>query len=347
LKFSYKDIIDFFEELGVALYTERKTDIGKVFPTTDQAKTITSLLEDELYRMGIRIYLNTEVFEVGKDEEFQINCRDISQENHNPVKEINFRSKYLVISAGGKTYPALGSNGSGYDLSEEFGHSIVTPVPSALPLTAKDPLIHELQGVKLEAEVTSIIDGVEIKKSIDDLMFTQYGLSGPSILNISREISIHINRHNKSNVKVKINFFPNQKKEEVLNFLKKRWAKRPTQSLEKSLYGIFPNKIPIVILRVIGIDSSKEVKNLSSEEIDRLVDGLSSYYINITRTRGWNEAEFTAGGVNTKDIKIGTLESRLVSKLYFCGEILDVDGDVGGFNLSWAWSSGYVSGKLS
>ncbi len=346
-EFGYKDIIKFFDDLGIELYVERKTNIGKLFPITDQAKTVTTLLEDELKRLKIDVHLNTEVFEVKKEDElFMINANKIDSETNKPIAKINFESEYLIISAGGRTYPALGSNGSGYSLAEAFGHSVIEPVPSALPLVSKNPLAQALQGVKMEIEVTSIIEGKEIKTRSDDVMFTQYGFSGPVILNISREISIHINREHKSNVQIKLNFFPGKTSMQVHEFLQDRWNKRPTQTLEHSLFGIFPNKIPAALLKIIGVDKDWNVQNLKENDKHLIVDKLTNFIVDISGTRGWNEAEFTAGGVDTAEIKQGTLESKKIDRLYFCGEILDVDGDVGGFNLSWAWASGNIAGKL-
>jgi predicted Rossmann fold flavoprotein len=198
----------------------------------------------------------------------------------------------------------------------------------------------------MEIEATSIIDGKEIKKTSDDVMFTQYGLSGPAILNISREISIHLNRNKKNNAKVKLNFFPGMSYEEVKELLKHRWEKRPDQTIELSLNGIFPPKLPPVLLKLCKIHKDIKVKDLNQIKIDQLLKNLTGFEVNISDTRGWNEAEFTAGGIDTKQVKVGTLESQIHENLYFCGEILDVDGDVGGFNLSWAWSSGFVAGKL-
>lgn len=344
-QFSYKDIVSFFNELGVELYVERKTDIGKLFPITDQAKTITSLLENELKILGIDVHLNTEVTSFKVDNGFNLNTNILNQEGKVTENKV-YTSKYLIISAGGKTYPALGSNGTGYSLVQNLGHSIITPVPSALPLVSKNPLSHELQGTKMEIEVTSIIDSQPIKTRTDDVMFTQYGFSGPAILNVSREISIQINRLNKQNVQLKLNFFPGKTFEDVKNLLTLRWNKRPSLTLEESMYGLFPNRIPSALLKVINIDKNTIVNKLTTEQINRLVASLTAYTVDITATRGWNEAEFTAGGIDTNEIIESTLESKLINNLYFCGEILDVDGDVGGFNLSWAWSSGFVAGKL-
>lgn len=341
-QFGYKDIVSFFNDLGIELYVERKTNIGKLFPVTDQAKTVTALLEDEMQRLGIKVFLNTEVTNVeNRNSEFLISALNIETKNQH-----EFKCQKLIISAGGKTYPALGSNGTGYSLAESFGHRIVEPVPSALPLVSKNQLSHLLQGIKLELEVTSIIDKQELKSSTDDVMFTQYGFSGPAILNISREISIHINRYHKNDAEIRLNFFPGKTLEQVFEFMQSRWNRRPNQTIEKSLYGLFPNKVPLAILTICKIDPNSTVATLSDANKRTLLEFLVNARFKITETKGWNEAEFTAGGIDTSGVKVGTLESNIVPNLYFCGEILDVDGDVGGFNLSWAWSSGNVAGRL-
>lgn len=345
-QFPYESIVSFFNDIGIELYVERKTQIGKLFPVTDQAKTITNLLEDELQRNDVAIFLNTDVQKVSfSDHKFTLTAQPL--EKNIPTGAMQtFESNYLVISAGGKTYPALGSNGSGYTLAESLGHTIVGPVPSALPLVGKNPLSQEANGTKMEIEVTSIIDGKEIKTTTDDVMFTQYGLSGPAILNVSREISIQLNRFHKGNIAVKLNFFPTLKTQQVLTLLKTRWEKRPDQSVEMSLNGILPPKLPPVLLKILRIAPELPVQQLTEQQQQSIANLLTSYKVDITDTRGWNEAEFTAGGIETSEVKEKSLESKKIPGLYFAGEILDVDGDVGGFNLSWAWASGHVVGLL-
>jgi predicted Rossmann fold flavoprotein len=348
-QFGFQNIVDFFADLGVELYVERKTSIGKLFPVTDQAKTITAVLEDELNRLGVEVFLNTEVAKVSKsDAGFKISAHPVSLETKAPTAEfLIFNSKFLILSAGGKTYPALGSNGSGYGLAEQLGHQIITPVPSALPLEGKNQLSHLLQGLKLEIEATSLIDGNMVKSSVDDVMFTQYGLSGPAILNISREISIALNREQGHQAQVILNFFPGKSIVEVEKLLQARWQKRPTQTIERSLYGLFPNKVAAALVQISDIPPTAQSSELTATQISTLINHLTTYMVVITATRGWNEAEFTAGGIATTEINSHTLESKLVKNLYACGEILNVDGDVGGFNLSWAWSSGHLVGRLS
>lgn len=346
--FGFDSIVKFFEDLGVELYVERKTDLGKLFPVTDQAKTITEMMIDEINRLGIDIHLNTEVKKIGKTDNFKIITNKVDSkriDSNGFTGEIE--AKYLILSAGGKSYPALGSNGSGYDLAKSLGHKIIQPVPAALPIEGSNELTHFLQGQKLEVEVTSVIEGKEIKSSIDDLIFKKYGLSGSAILNISREISIHFNRENKNNCEVKINFFPKFDAQNLAEFLYERWKKRPNQALLKSFYGLFPNKIAKYLLKFYGFDEKVLVSELKVKDVDFLTKKLTDTRIKVTGTRGWNEAEFTAGGIDSSEIKKGTLESKKIENLYICGEIIDVDGDVGGFNLSWSWSSGFVAGKLA
>jgi hypothetical protein len=342
-QFGYQEIVNFFTDLGIELYVERKSEIGKLFPVTNQAHTVTALLDDELDRLKIKSFLNTEVTEVTRSEgKFKVSARNLADNS-----ETEFNSEYLILSAGGKTYPALGANGSGYELARKLGHKIIEPVPSALPLEGKSELSQDLQGVRMELQVTSFIGGNKIKSSTDEVMFTKYGLSGPAVLNVSREISIRINREHAADCEVELNFFPGLSTEQILAKFEARWGKRQDQTLEKSLFGIFPNKIPPVLLKLLGFDPLQSVGTLSADQKLKLVGALGSYRIKITATRGWNEAEFTAGGIDTTEVKQTTLESELVPQLYFCGEILNVDGDVGGFNLSWAWSSGWAAGKLA
>jgi predicted Rossmann fold flavoprotein len=336
-QFSCDDIIKFFNDLGIETYIESKNTIGKVFPISEQAKSVTMLLADELNRLGIEVFLNEE-------------SRIITKHGDTFIIETNqqkISSKYVILSTGGMTYPALGSDGSGYNLAKAFGHEIIEPVPAALPLTAKSPLCHDLQGVKMKVTVSAVIDDKPTRTRTDDLIFAQYGFSGSGILNISREVSLHFNREHKNNAYLIINFFPDQTAEQVKTLMETNWQKRPDQSIEKSLFGFMPIKLPAAILKTININPETQVKNFSEKERDQIIAIFTSFKVRLTGTRGWNEAEFTAGGVDTTEIKSKTLESTLCPGLYLCGEILNVDGDIGGYNLSWAWSSGYVAGKLS
>ena len=334
-KFGYKELVKFYDDLGIETYIETKTSIGKVFPITDSAKNIVAILEDEVERLGIDVKLNTEVTDIKKNNDiFKITT----------AGDETLSANKLIISVGGKTYPALGSDGSLYNILKRLGHTIIEPVPAAVPLVSKNRLSQLLQGVKLNLEVTSIIGGKKTKADINDVIFTQYGLSGSAILNISRDISIYINRNKGNDAQVLLNFFSGKNEQSAFEYMNNLWTKRPHQSIKRSLLGILPIKAIDGILEVLGINRGKKVSEFTKAQKFNLVNNLTNYTYEISGTRGWNEAEFTAGGIDINEINNSTLESDIVKNLTFCGEIINCDGDIGGYNISWAFCSGYFAG---
>lgn len=346
-QFNSKDIMNYFNNLGVDLYEEEKNGRkkGKIFPKTNEAKTITELLKSEIDRQGVSVFTNCEVESVEKKvEQFCVNTK-ITNEDETTFPE-SFESEYLILALGGKTYPQLGATGFGYNLALAFGHSIIKPVPSALPLETEGNFAKHLSGVRVDAEITSLINGKKVKSDIDQLMFTDYGISGPATLNISREISIRINREEINDCEVIINFFPGKNIDSVISLLKKRWEERKNQKVLFSLFGLIPNKVASEIMRLSEINLETLNKDLTKKQIFTLAQNLNELKLKVSNTRTWKEGEFTAGGINTNEVK-ESLESKIIPNLYFAGEILNVDGDVGGFNLTWAWSSGHKAGMLS
>jgi len=317
-RFGRKKIEDFFNELGLKLCSEG----NKVFPVTDQAASVLKVLEDELKNLKVAVELNFEVNGItGSAKGFTVKSKN--------GKSVSCDT--IIITGGGKTYPSLGSEGSCYGLAKAFGHEIIEPVPSAVPLLAKDRFCHLLQGQKIQCIAKSIIDG-KIQKEIEgELLFTKYGLSGTAILDISEDISIAINRLGKKLAQASVDMVPFMNSAELKEEIKRRIQKGLT--VENLMIGILPNKFSLVFGDLF--------EGRGAEEI---VSALKDKRFNIIGTRGWNEAEFTAGGIDIKDIKEGTLESKLKKKAYFAGEIMDVNGERGGHNLAWAWSSGFVAG---
>lgn len=341
-QFGFNEIVGFFKDLGVILYEEQKNHAGKMFPIMDSAKNVVSLLVDELERLGVNVKLNHACNKVRKiDMGFEV------QVQHEKSLKL-LRSKYLIIAAGGKTYPALGANGSGYELAQGFGHALAEPVPAAGPLTSQDKLCHELQGVKLPVEAGIFINGKIQKQGFEDLMFTQYGVSGSLIFNLSRSASIFFNREKgKGAVILKINFLPQFKEAELIKHLEAQWMLRPGQLLCNSLLGLLNAKVAVALCKRAGCNANAQVKDVKPAGRQALIKLIQDTEIVITGTKGWNESEFTAGGIRGSELNYQTLASKMVPNLYFCGEIINVDGDVGGFNLSWAWASGHIAGKLS
>jgi predicted Rossmann fold flavoprotein len=337
-RFNSKSIIDFFDDLGIDFYEEQKNGrtYGKLFPVTNRADTVVRLLELELEHLGVEVELNKTVKDVKKEDE---GFRIITGE-----EEI-FKSNKIVIATGGMSYPSLGSTGIGFEIAKRFGHDVVKPVPSALGVVAKHWILPRIAGYKCEIEVFLNIKSKFKTKATDEVIFTDYGVSGNAIFALSRDISIRLNREEKNEVELVLNFFPGCKSETLLDKLNQRWRKRPGQIGVSCLYGLLPNKISDNVFRYLKIDLERKSFELSTVERRRICEFLCKFPLQVKSTKSWQEAEFTAGGVATHEIKIENLESKIVPGLHFVGEVLDVDGDIGGYNLAWAWATGWIVGK--
>jgi len=334
-QYRYTDIIKFFEELGVPTYEETKTGRGKIFPIIDNAKTVRDMLVDALTENGIQIFCNKHIDFLKKGEPWSIKTKDEQ-----------FSARFVILTTGGKTYPAFGADGSGYELVAPVGHTIIPPVVSAVPLVSKNLLSHFMQGEKMVIRATSVVAGVDKKTAVGDVMFTQYGFSGPAIFDVSHDLSIRINREGKRDTKIRLSFFPENTPEEAREIIDRRCKKHASLPVAHALYGLFTIKTAGAICAVSEIPIERLAKDVSTDEKNRLLKTLTEFTADVSDTRGWNEGEFTAGGVDTDEVNPKTLESKKAKGLYFAGEILNVDGQVGGFNLSWAWSTGFVAGKL-
>jgi len=338
-EFGYDQIVNFFENLGVRLAPEKKGEQNKVFPVTQQAKTILLALESELKHQKVEVLLNTEVINIQfnkKENIFRIQIKGAPE----PIT-----AKKMILTTGGQTYPVLGGNGAGYELAKSFGHKIIPPIVSAVPLEAKNALSQALQGVKMELGVELFKKDKKIASKVGDVIFTKYGLSGSAIFELSRLASVEFNRNNVTDLKINLNFYPDKKLSEVKKWYDGMIKARPHKPLIDILRASLPFNLPPVLFKFLEIDLEAEATTVSKSKLDLLLESLVSYEIKITGTRSWDEAEFTAGGVDASEIKL-TLESKKVPGLYFAGEVVDVDGEIGGFNLSWAWSSGFVAGEL-
>ncbi len=333
-QFDHNAVRAFFEELGIPLYEERKTDRGKIFPVTDQAKTVLTFLLDELTRHKVEIRTGVQATGVTKDPKgFILN-----------TSKGGIRCARLLLASGGMTFPKLGGSPSGYALAKSLGHTIIEPVPTALPLKAKNFVSKRIHGLQADAEAAVYVSGKKAGADSGKVMFTKYGFTGPAILNISRPVSIRMNREKKNDCELRLNFLPGRSPSQAKKLLGERWAKRPDQLMSINLCGLLKNRIPQAILADLEIEDAP-VSKVTAKNKARIAQRLSDWRLPIDGTMGWDEGEFTAGGVDSREINPATMGSRAAPGLYLAGEIVDVDGDVGGFNLTWAWSSGFVAGK--
>lgn len=335
-QFGYRDIMAFFEKLGVPTYEEKKTSRGKIFPVIDHAKTIRDMLVDALTEHDVKMFCGVIITSLTHSGGiWQVKTADGM-----------YTGRFVIISAGGKTYPSLGADGSGYALAECIGHRIISPVVTAVPIVSKNILSHFMQGEKMVMQATSIIGGKDGDTAVGDVMFTQYGFSGPAIFDISHDLSVRINRENMRDTQVRLSFFPGKTTDEVKHIVNGRLSAHKTLPVAHSLWGLFTQKAAGAICAASGLPKERFSGELTPDEYTRIFTVLTAFVADVTDTRGWNEGEFTAGGVATEEIDTQTLASKKVPGIYFAGEIFNVDGQVGGFNLSWAWSTGWVAGKL-
>jgi hypothetical protein len=318
-------ILSFFRGLGLRLRVED----GRVYPVTNQAATVLRLLEREAGSLGIAVETGWEAASLKADGAgFAISAADGK----------TARARAVVLAAGGKSYPALGSNGSGYDLARAFGHRIVAPVPSAVPLLVKDRLCHLLQGLKLGVRARALVDGREAASSDGDLLFTAYGLSGTAVLDVSEPLSVALNRGGPREAALAVDLVPflsaDELAAEIRGRMKSGWSEA------ELLSGLLPEKLAALAPSLVAASpASPEARP------ERLARALKDRRFAVLGTRGWNEAEFTAGGVDAGEAVEGTLESKKKPGLFLAGEILDVQGPRGGYNLAWAWASGLVAGE--
>jgi predicted Rossmann fold flavoprotein len=329
-RFGRAEIRAFFEGLGLRLQTEADE---RVYPVTNQAASILKVLELETGRLGVSVQAGFEAagIIVGPDGFSIVSAAGRTIE-----------AGAVIIAGGGKSYPALGSNGSCYVLAGRFGHSLVPPVPSAVPLLVKDRMCHFLQGQKLRVSVAVRVGGKVAKRAEGELLFTQYGLSGTAALDVSESLSIAVNREGKKDAAVIVDFLPFMAEEDLASELSRRikagWSTKDLGA------GLLPEKFALVMPQFLQ-DAGQSAGNVSHGEAGRrLAAALKARMFAVQGTRGWNEAEFTSGGVDAREVKPRTLESKLRKGLYFAGEVLDVQGGRGGYNLAWAWASGLAAG---
>ncbi|MGA2361154.1 MAG: aminoacetone oxidase family FAD-binding enzyme [Candidatus Aminicenantales bacterium] len=323
-KFGRDDIHGLFKGLGLETYSEQ----GRIFPVTNQASSVLSLLEAEVRRLRVAVELGFDAADIQKQE----NGFAIASGDGRRVEATS-----VILAGGGKSYPALGSNGSAYRLAQLFGHHIIPPVPSAVPVLVKDKLCHLLQGLKIRAKATALIADKPVQAAEGEALFTQYGLSGTAVLDVSEALSIAINRDGRTSAAIVLDLVPfltrNALAARLLKRTKDGW---PAADLAM---GILPDRFAAVIPGMIPATGRNP-----DDTAAVLAAALKEKRLNVHGTRGWNEAEFTCGGIDAREVDPWTLESKIQKGLFFAGEILDVQGKRGGYNLAWAWSSGFVAG---
>jgi predicted Rossmann fold flavoprotein len=327
--FPLRRTLDFFGELGVELKEEKR---GRLFPVSDQAQAVVDLLEERLAEAGVSVARGAKIRRALREEGgFAVHSADGRQ----------WRGGKLVLASGGISAAKLGADGSGFELARGFGHSTTPLLPGLVPLHSPDEYLRAAQGVKVWAEVRATLgDGRQVADT-DDLLFTPYGVSGFTVLNLSARLVPLLER---GPLELRINLFPGQSPEQVSQMLKQRWARHPGRSLAFSFAGLLHGKLVGPLLARFGTPGDQQVARLTKGQRWELAQLLTCWPVRVSRPRDFDHAEVTIGGVRTGEVDPATLESRLAPGLHLAGELLDVHGDLGGYNLQWAWASGAVAG---
>jgi predicted Rossmann fold flavoprotein len=318
-QFSHKKAKNFFNEIGLEIETRQTS---RCYPLSNQASSVTDLLISEAKRCNVKFILENEVSQIRfKDTQFIIE---------------NTPYDTLILATGSNAMPQLGSSDIGYQIASGFQHTLIKPFASLVQLVSEDKDLKIASGVKLTAHLELFVNNISNQTITGDLLFTNYGLSGSAILDLSRKASKALQK--KQEVTIHIDLLPQYSLEGLKQILKKR-VKLNIQDPVLWLSGMINKKLALLLLKRTNITT------INHKSIHTLSYALKNFVVSIHDTRGEKGAEVMAGGINTKEINPHTMESKLQKGLFFCGEIVDIDGDCGGYNLHWAWASGFLAGK--
>ena len=333
--FDNDDVIGFFEAKNVPVKVERG---GRVFPVSDKAADVVAALTEEMYQLGVEVRLKAAVKKILTEADKVIG---VEMEDGSTIL-----ADAVILAAGGASYPATGSDGDGAKLAASAGHTIVPLRPSLVPLEIEEEWIKEAQGLSLRnVRVTALADGEKAGEEFGEMMFAHFGVTGPVILSLSRQIAAALDK--KAFVEIVINLTPALTPEVLDRRVQRDFEKFIRKQLKNAMHDLLPSKLIQPVMDLAYLDGEKEVHQITREERLRLVEVLQHLTLTVTKTRPLAEAIVTAGGVSVKEIYPKTMESRLVKNLYFAGEVIDVDGYTGGYNLQAAFSTGAAAGQYA
>jgi len=329
-KFGVRDVMIFFEKNGVALKTERG---NRVFPKSDKSQDILNVLIKYLDKVEIKI--NSPVK--------SIVCKNNLIDKVILKNKKEFSAKKYIIATGGKSYPVTGSTGDAYFWAEKIGHNIIPPKPSLSPVICKESWIKDLQGLSLKNVEISIYQNKRKKDSrFGEALFTSQGISGPIVLDLSKTIG---NLLEKGEVSLQIDFKPALDFKTLDKRIQKDFKEFDKKIFKNSLDLLLPKKLIPVIISLSEIDPEKQVNSITKQERNKLVHLLKEFNLEVKELEGFKKAIVTSGGIDLKQVDSQTMKSKIIENLYFAGEVLDLDGPTGGYNLQSCWSTGFVAGS--
>lgn len=328
-QFGLEQTVDFLKEIGI--YPKIKN--GYYYPASEQAASVLDVLRMEADYAGVLIKTSCEIQSIRRTEnQFSITSN-----------QDTILAKAILFAPGLLASPKTGSDGSMLPYIEKFGHHLTDIVPALVQLKGKQSFFKTLAGIRAGVQIEMYVEGEEIRTENGELQLTDYGISGIPVFQLSRFATKALK--NQKKVYVLINFIPDMAKEELFRLLQERFFKNAHgKTAQEALIGLFPKKLIDVLLKESGIQPSCDACRLTAKQIRNLSQTIQAFRVDVTGSKGFESAQICAGGVDTSEINAHTLASKLVPGIFFAGEVIDIDGTCGGYNLQWAWSSGYVAG---
>ncbi len=329
-KYSPENIKDFFASLGLLTYTD---PCGRVYPESNTASSVVDALRFELERLKIDVYCDTSVTDIKHKKDFVVNGE--------------FVCKKLIIATGGKASPSQGSDGSGYALAKSFGHSLTKLYPALVPLCASPEITKPMKGIRVRNVTLTLKGDKKISQTSGEILFTDYGLSGIAAMELAASAQKYIDNV-KCNPFTYIDFMPDMSYDELVDYIINLNKIKGFANIDNLLTGFLPKAVGIAICKAAKLyKSDKKISDLNEKDIQKIVEKIKSFPLEVTGSKDFKDAQVTSGGIKTDEIDAFTMQSKICKNLYFAGEIIDVDGGCGGYNLQWAWASGMLAGELN
>ena len=323
-------VIDFFEGLGLICYSD---SCGRVYPESNTAASVVDALRFELERLGVEIICDTPV-------------TDIKKNGDSFILNNGYRCKKIIVATGGKSSPPQGSDGSGYPLAKKLGHSVTNLVPALVPLCGSPEITKPMKGMRVRDVVLTLRGDKVLAKTQGEILFTDSGLSGIAAMELAAPAQKYIDAVKRNPFTV-IDFMPKMTYNGIVEYLNNLCKIKGFCNLDNLLTGFLPKAVGIAICKAASLyKSDRRIDELTVKEIKLIAEKIKNFPVEIAGTKGFANAQVTSGGIKTDEIDPETMQSKKCRGLYFAGEIIDVDGGCGGFNLQWAWASGMLAGEL-
>lgn len=333
-KFPVEETLRFFRRLGVMTIDRN----GYVYPASGQAQTVLDALRDKTESLGIRTCCDSKVISINKNKNERFTVKTENQ---------SYQADFVILSAGSMAAKTTGSDGSGYELAKSMGHKIKKPLPALVQLKCNGDFFKGIAGVRTDVKVSLYTMGKNgergtcLAADFGELQLTDYGISGIPVFQISRYAAEALDH--KKRVLAVVDFMPDLTEDDLFEVLKEQRAYLIDRKAADFINGLFNKKLAALFLKAAWIKGDQSISELSNKKLAELCSLIKECSFEVTGTNSYDKAQICMGGVDLREVNTETMESKLISGLYFAGEILDVDGICGGYNLQWAWSSGYLA----